>query len=444
MNTNPPADVDRTPYCTKIRYGITGAPVLTEDEMDGSHAPGVGVRPTLIELVYSPARDGKPASVSASVTGEWMRFGQRDGGEVTTHFKNGPDGWPAWLAKEARLHDPAAPVSSPLEQSLRDRIAEVLREHWLCTVRDEADADGNLPCRCGDWREPGAEVDDENDWDAHLADTVLAVLRAASLRELELLARPNTPPSRPEPRGVATDPQTDCPVNDMSELYAVQHAITEAGGKLTPDVHKALDALREAWDAGLRRAQAEAPLSPDYEHPACGFHWHGKDGMDIPMRDGQPACPRCELARVEKLLAHRERRCEELRVESKRRGKVKLEYAEKIEQLEKQLDEVRSQLGAEILRAGQAEAELRRLAAEAPQQDDTDLTETDIDRMMAAGIPVQIVTAPPSTRGAEAPQPDTEARCSCGGWFLIHHLHADDHQPAVPVQPAAADTGEEA
>lgn len=113
-----------------------------------------------------------------------------------------------------------------------------------------------------------------------------------------------------------------------------------------------------------RAAGGEAPLSPDYEHPECGFHWHGRDGMDIPMRDGQPVCPRCELRRVEKLLDHRERRCEELRAESKRRGKVKLEYAEKVRLLERQIDEMRRQLGAEILRAGQAEAELLRPADE--------------------------------------------------------------------------------
>lgn len=102
--------VARTPYCTKIRYGITGAPILDGDDMDGSHAPGVGVRPTLIELVYIPDRDGKPAHVDASVTGTWTRFGQPDpdgfGGQVATHFRNGPDGWPTWLAEEARLHDP--------------------------------------------------------------------------------------------------------------------------------------------------------------------------------------------------------------------------------------------------------------------------------------------------------------------------------------------------
>ncbi|MYR60051.1 hypothetical protein GTY54_28745 [Streptomyces sp. SID625] len=47
-----------------------------------------------------------------------------------------------------------------------------------------------------------------------------------------------------------------------------------------------------------RRMADEGPLSPYYEHPECGFYWHGRDGMDVPMRDGQPVCPRCELRRV--------------------------------------------------------------------------------------------------------------------------------------------------
>ncbi|MFG2780790.1 hypothetical protein ACGFY7_23420 [Streptomyces prunicolor] len=55
-----------------------------------------------------------------------------------------------------------------------------------------------------------------------------------------------------------------------------------------------------AFAAAVARAHAEAepPLSPYYEHPECGFHWHGKDGMDVPLRDGEPVCPRCELART--------------------------------------------------------------------------------------------------------------------------------------------------
>jgi hypothetical protein len=50
-----------------------------------------------------------------------------------------------------------------------------MREHYLVSNRDEADADGNMPCRCGDWREPGPMGSDEDDWDHHLAEAVLAV-----------------------------------------------------------------------------------------------------------------------------------------------------------------------------------------------------------------------------------------------------------------------------
>lgn len=121
---------------------------------------------------------------------------------------------------------------------------------------------------------------------------------------------------------------------------------------------------RDLAAAELRRMADEGPLSPYYEHPECGFHWHGRDGMDIPMQDGQPVCPRCELAKVQKQLDYSQRRRDEVGAESLRRGKIKLEQAEKIARLESQLDEVRTQLGAEILRAGQAEAELRRMAEE--------------------------------------------------------------------------------
>lgn len=44
------------------------------------------------------------------------------------------------------------------------------------------------------------------------------------------------------------------------------------------------------------------------------------------------------------------------------------------------------------------------------QVDDTDLSEADVDRMMAAGTPVQIVTAPPATYGAVAATDQTALR----------------------------------
>ena len=73
--------------------------------------------------------------------------------------------------------------------------------------------------------------------------------------------------------------------------------------------------------------------------------------------EDQPETP------LEKRLRYSERRNDELRAECKRRGKRVLEQSEKIRALERELDEVRRQLGAEILRAGQAEAELRCAAA---------------------------------------------------------------------------------
>ncbi|MBP5883152.1 hypothetical protein QBA57_28700 [Streptomyces scabiei] len=52
----------------------------------------------------------------------------------------------------------------------------------------------------------------------------------------------------------------------------------------------------EIWNVLI--GAVEPPLSPYYSHEACGFHWHGRDDMDIPMRDGQPICPRCEPRRL--------------------------------------------------------------------------------------------------------------------------------------------------
>jgi hypothetical protein len=50
--------------------------------------------------------------------------------------------------------------------------------------------------------------------------------------------------------------------------------------------------------ADLHDMAADAPLRRFYSHEECGFHWHGRDGLDIPMRDGEPICPRCELERL--------------------------------------------------------------------------------------------------------------------------------------------------
>lgn len=50
----------------------------------------------------------------------------------------------------------------------------------------------------------------------------------------------------------------------------------------------------------LRADLARAEHRGCYTHPACGFHWHGTDGLDVPLggHPPEPVCPRCDLARV--------------------------------------------------------------------------------------------------------------------------------------------------
>jgi hypothetical protein len=80
------------------------------------------------------------------------------------------------------------------------------------------------------------------------------------------------------------------PLLSYDEADALAHA--------AKDIGFLLDQVAAVLPATDRATETEPPLSPDYQHPECGFHWHGRDGMDIPMRDGQPVCPRCELRRL--------------------------------------------------------------------------------------------------------------------------------------------------
>ena len=67
--------------------------------------------------------------------------------------------------------------------------------------------------------------------------------------------------------------------------------------------HATIDRMQQQLlDAGdeigrLRRGCGVHPGIPGYEHPECGFHWHGKDGADVPLDENrEPVCPRCALA----------------------------------------------------------------------------------------------------------------------------------------------------
>jgi hypothetical protein len=78
------------------------------------------------------------------------------------------------------LYEPAPAVAAPAKTALREQLRRAL-----------AEADG--------FNYEGLEP---HDYQRHV-DAVMAVLRGLTLRELELLHRPNTPPSRPEPHRMA-------------------------------------------------------------------------------------------------------------------------------------------------------------------------------------------------------------------------------------------------
>ena len=125
-------------------------------------------------------------------------------------------------------------------------------------------------------------------------------------------------------------------------------------GRDTPSEHhygEAAAVLAVLPPPADRATEAEAPLSPYYEHPECGFHWHGRDGMDIPMRDGQPVCPRCELAAAGDVL-------DRVRTVVSRLANHAVGFQDVLDDSDR--DPWARTVGVDI-------AELRRLAAETPQ-----------------------------------------------------------------------------
>ena len=84
---------------------------------------------------------------------------------------------------------------------------------------------------------------------------------------------------------------------------------TDRGLPSAPDDHACATALRDCaqeLDEILSispRGCWEHPGVMGYQHPDCGFCWHGKDGLDVPTSgegaNRGPTCPRCELSRVQ-------------------------------------------------------------------------------------------------------------------------------------------------
>lgn len=105
MTHQPDTAVDRIPIGRNVTYAVRGMP-----EVPNAYGPGFLV-PTEISLTYRAAEDSQLGRFHAYVKGQWRRDGELvPSGEKLPgqHYYGDPDGWPAWLAEEARLHDPDA------------------------------------------------------------------------------------------------------------------------------------------------------------------------------------------------------------------------------------------------------------------------------------------------------------------------------------------------
>lgn len=109
MTTDQPA-IDRIPIGHTVNYAVRGLPEIA-DEYNSART----ITPIEITLVYRAAPDSQLGRISAYVKGWWMEDGKRIPMDkpVGRWLYGGPEAWPAWLAKEARLHDPAAVSAVP-------------------------------------------------------------------------------------------------------------------------------------------------------------------------------------------------------------------------------------------------------------------------------------------------------------------------------------------
>jgi hypothetical protein len=116
--TDQPA-IDRIPLAHSVHYAVRGAP-----EVPNQYGPGVLV-PSEITITYKSATDSQLGRIHAYVAGRIWVDGKETpllpGGLYGQHYFDGLDGWPEWLAEEARLHDPDT-VQAPA-----DRDAELDR-----------------------------------------------------------------------------------------------------------------------------------------------------------------------------------------------------------------------------------------------------------------------------------------------------------------------------
>lgn len=121
--TNP----TRIPIGRNITYAVRGMP-----EVPNAYGPGYLI-PTEISLTYRATEDSQLGRFHAYVKGQWRRDGEVvPSGEKLPgqHYYGDPSTWPAWLAEEARLHDPDTPAESAVPAPATDEtVAQQVARH---------------------------------------------------------------------------------------------------------------------------------------------------------------------------------------------------------------------------------------------------------------------------------------------------------------------------
>ncbi|MCZ4611922.1 hypothetical protein O3S80_50885 [Streptomyces sp. Lzd4kr] len=131
------------------------------------------------ELVVTPTtRYGEPALNIRTVRKDGRGSAAVD--IPTHHLENVIDNLRTLRRQAVGAHPGIRPLkptpTGPNTPALREQLTEAMRAHELSTDKDQADADGRMPCVCGTWREPSPMDGDEYDWDSHMADVVSAAI----------------------------------------------------------------------------------------------------------------------------------------------------------------------------------------------------------------------------------------------------------------------------
>lgn len=93
-------------------------------------------------------------------------------------------------------------------------------------------------------------------------------------------------------------PDDDCALDERAcnAVNPVQVGAWTHG--VVTEIYGPIDALAAVLAPLVAKERADGHASC-YACEPCGFHWHGRTPSEVvPMRDGQPVCPRCELNRL--------------------------------------------------------------------------------------------------------------------------------------------------